>query len=144
MQKTINNVSEFIAYSKDFSEQNSCNSVQADLNTDNHKEFMEYLVGISEEVFVDELGGLQRVMSDKPVEEVLESITPETTLKSGVKTVHKPCMNLYDRDSWEGGYIEGFWTGGEGHRYFIWTYTRMDRLQELLEKWGEQLTYWEF
>lgn len=102
---------------------------------------LEKLHNISDFEFVDAIGGskapdgVRRYRANKTFDDVIQYA--ETGIVCGIKIVHSPLMKIHEWDNWEGGYIEGFirMDGDIEHsEYFIWSYTRMSKLRELLEE----------
>jgi len=117
--------------------------LQLDIDGDRNKEFMEYLISISDIVSLQELTGIQRQNTEKDKDFILSQIDSHST--AGIKVVHLPMYNFHEYDKWEGGYIEGFLRTMSRVDYFIWTYTRMEHLEDLLTKFKDSFrTYREF
>lgn len=147
MIKHIDDIDEFIEYTKELYETDKYVNIQIDIGNNKYdKEFTEYLVNIAEQVRCDELKSFARQSTDIPVNEIIEKITEENSLKAGIKVIHKPLMKIHDYHLWEDGYIEGFiriCPKGEPD-YFIWTYIRMNHLKDILNKYKDKLIFYDY
>ena len=140
-------IKEFIEYTKEYQEINQYHSIQIDIaDTENDQEFMRYLVSISEIIIPEELTSMSRTRTNLTVEEILDKINAKDSLKSGIKINHKPFIKLSEYENWEGGYIEGFVRIHKKNEpdYFIWTYTRMNKLEEILEKYWDKFRFYDY
>lgn len=143
----MDKIKEFIKYTKEYQEINKYNSIQVDIaDSKNDQEFIRYLVSISEIVIPEELIFMSRTPTNLTVEEILDKITAKNSLKSGIEINHKPFMKLSEHTNWEGGYIEGFVRIHKKNEpsYFIWTYTRMNKLEEILEKYWDKFHFYDY
>jgi len=66
-----------------------------------------------------------------------------TGIACGIKVVKYPIGTLMEYQQWPGGYIEGFIRMDSDDprfgEYFVWTYIKMQRLQDILEKFEGKL-----
>jgi hypothetical protein len=145
MKQKITNIKEFIEYTKLYKNLNKHFGLQVNSkDTKYDRELTEYLVSIADTVICQQLTGMSREKTDLSAKEIFEKITPENSLLSGIKIVHKPYCNIYDWEKWEDGYIEGFVRTcklGEPD-YFIWSYIRMEHLKSIIKKFKTKLTYY--
>ena len=112
-------------------------------------EFITYLWSIADIKRIDALGGtesksgLRRYdISDLVQFEDVIVMAP-TGLAAGIKVTKYPLSKIMSYDRWENGYIEGFIRMDSDDprfdEYFIWTYIKMDKLRDILEKFGDKL-----
>jgi hypothetical protein len=118
-------------------------------NKSYNEEFIIYLWEISEIRRIDALGGTEAKsgfrrydISDKVnFEDIIHMAS--TGISTGIKIVKYPMAKMLDYETWPGGYIEGFIRMDSDDRrfgeYFIWTYIKMDKLRDILEKFGDKL-----
>lgn len=142
----IDNIDEFIQYTKDYSAANPYWSVQVNLTDENlHRAFHETLIYLADEYRFDILTGYQRKAFDIKVGDMLELIDKSDFIFSGIKIVHKPIARINEWEKWEDGYVEGFcrFSCGDSPDYFIWTYLKTEHLRTILEEFKEDLEYYE-
>ena len=139
--QTIKDIKEFIEYTKKCSESDRYRSVQSDLlGKDKKLGFTEYLISVSEYSRVDVLAGFRRQeLTDFIATDAIKIMTNDNVLKSGIKIIHKPISSFYECDLWVGGYIEGFTCFSYNPEYFIWTYIKMDKLEDILSRFQNNL-----
>lgn len=112
-------------------------------------EFITYLWSIADIKRIDALGGTESKsgfrrydISDLVKIEDIIHMAP-TGLAAGIKVTKYPLSKIMSYDEWENGYIEGFIRMNSDNRrfgeYFIWTYIKMDKLRDILEKYGDKL-----
>jgi hypothetical protein len=118
-------------------------------NKSYNEEFIIYLWEIAEIKRIDALGGTEAKsgfrrydISDKVnFEDIIHMAS--TGISTGIKIVKYPMAKMLDYETWPGGYIEGFIRMDSDDRrfgeYFIWTYIKMDKLRDILEKFGDKL-----
>lgn len=97
-------------------------------------EFVRYLVDTAEKAHVDVLDcsiSWARQFSDKPFDEVIEMMKGSHVSIQVNKDSH---FKMRDYEKWEGGYIEGCLRTMTTPDYFIWTYHKMDKLDEILKQ----------
>lgn len=118
-------------------------------NKSYNEEFIIYLWEIAEIKRIDALGGTESKsgfrrydISNKVNFEDIIHMAP-TGISTGIKIVKYPMAKMLDYETWTGGYIEGFIRMDSDDRrfgeYFIWTYIKMDKLRDILEKFGDKL-----
>jgi hypothetical protein len=118
-------------------------------NKSYNEEFITYLWEIAEIKRIDALGGTESKsgfrrydISNKVNFEDIIHMAP-TGISTGIKIVKYPMAKMLDYETWTGGYIEGFIRMDSDDRrfgeYFIWTYIKMDKLRDILEKFGDKL-----
>jgi len=114
-----------------------------------NEELLRYLWEIAEIKNIDALGGTEapsgyrRYAIDGKAEfEDIIHMAP-TGIGCGIKVVKYPIGSLMEYQQWPGGYIEGFVRMDSDDprfgEYFIWTYIKMDRLLDILEKFEGKL-----
>lgn len=112
-------------------------------------EFITYLWDIADIKRIDALGGTESKdpwrrydISDLVKIEDIIHMAP-TGLAAGIKVTKYPLSKIMSYDRWENGYIEGFIRMDSDDsrfgEYFIWTYIKMDKLRDILEKFGDKL-----
>lgn len=125
---------------------------QPQLNTvDNsyNEGLLRYLWDIAEIRQIDAIGGteapsgVRRYSINGKVEfEDIIHMAP-TGLACGIKVVKYPIGTLMDYQNWPGGYIEGFVRMKSDDlrfgEYFIWTYIRMTKLMDILERFDGKI-----
>ena len=117
--------------------------LQLNVDGDRNKEFMEYLISISDIVRLQELAGFKRQNTEKDKDFILSQIDSDSM--AGIEVVHFPMHRFHEYGKWEGGYIEGFLRTFSRVDYFIWTYARMEHLEDLLTEFKDSFrTYREF
>jgi hypothetical protein len=144
MKQKITNIKEFIEYTKLYNNLNKHFGLQVNSkDTKYDRELTEYLVSIADTVICQELTGMSRGQTNLKVEEIIEKITPQNSLLSGIKIVHIPYIKINEWEKWEDGFIEGFVrTCKKGEPdYFIWTYIRMEYLESIIKKFKNKLIY---
>jgi hypothetical protein len=82
---------------------------------------------------------MQRQSTDKSQEFILSQI--DSYSMAGIKVNHLPMYDFHEYDKWEGGYIEGFLRTMTNVDYFIWTYTKMEHLEDIVTKFQHSLRY---
>jgi hypothetical protein len=114
-----------------------------------NEELQRYLWEIAEIKSIDALGGteapsgMRRYGIDGKIgfEEIIH-MAP-TGIACGIKVVKYPIGSLMEYQQWPGGYIEGFIRMDSDDprfgEYFVWTYMKMQRLQDILEKFEGKL-----
>lgn len=109
-----------------------------------NEELQRYLWEIAEIKSIDALGGTEAPsgmrrygIDDKTSFEEIIHMAP-TGIACGIKVVKYPIGTLMEYQQWPGGYIEGFIRMDSDDprfgEYFVWTYIKMQRLQDILEK----------
>ena len=119
--------------------------------TDNstNAELTSYLWDIAEEKYIDAIGGTEAPsgmrrygISEKVGIEDIIHMAP-TGIACGIKVVKNPMGSYMRYQTWPGGYIEGFIRMDSDDprfgEYFVWTYIKMDRLAEILERFEGKL-----
>jgi len=112
-------------------------------------EFISYLWEIAEYTRIDALGGTEAKsgmrrydISDKVDFSDIIHMAP-TGIGCGIKVVKYPLSRWMEWDEWPGGYIEGFIRMDSDDprfgEYFIWTYIRIEKLRDILEKFEDKL-----
>lgn len=99
------------------------------------KDFMRFLIDNSESTHVDILDcsvSWARQTIDMPFEEVLDMI--KNSSMASIQINREPMFKTRDYEKWEGGFIEGFLRTMTTPDYFIWTYHKMDKLDEILKQ----------
>ena len=141
--KTIENEEEFIEYSKKLQDENIYRSAQVDLyGKDKELGFTEYLISLADIHRVDILDGnksIRRQRTDMDAKDVLPIMSDSNVLKSGIKIFHKTPFKYDEWSDWDGGCIEGFTCFSRDPKYFIWTYIRMEHLEDMLNKFKDSL-----
>lgn len=110
---------------------------------------LRYLWEIAEIRHIDALGGTEAPsgmrrygIDDKVGFEGIIHMAP-TGIACGIKVVKYPIGTLMEYQQWPGGYIEGFVRMDSDDprfgEYFIWTYTKMQNLMDILEKFEGKL-----
>lgn len=119
--------------------------------TDNsiNVEFITYLWNVADIKRIDALGGTEaksnlRRYDISDLVEFEDVINMASTgLATGIKVTKYPFAKMMDYETWPDGYIEGFIRMDSNDprfdEYFIWTYIKMDKLRDILEKFGEKL-----
>jgi hypothetical protein len=66
-----------------------------------------------------------------------------TGIAAGIKIVKYPLSSWTEYDQWPGGYIEGFIRMDSDDKrfgeYFIWTYIKMDKLENIINRFEDKL-----
>ena len=119
--------------------------------TDNsiNQEFITYLWNIADIKYIDALGGTEAKnhfrrynISDLVEFKDIIHMAP-AGLAAGIKVTKYPLSKIMDYDMWPGGYIEGFIRMNSDDsrfgEYFVWTYIKIDKLKDILEKFGDKL-----
>ena len=127
--RVIQDIQKFIQHTMDTQAIDRYHPVQVNVDSDKTREFMEYLISISDVVNLQELTGMQRQSTDKSEEFILSQID------------YFPMYDFHEYDKWEGGYIEGFLRTMTNVDYFIWTYTKMEHLEDIVTKFQHSLRY---
>jgi hypothetical protein len=139
----MSNIQEFIQKTKEINLLDRYHPLQLNVDGDRNKEFMEYLISISDIVRLEELTGIQRQRTEKDKDFILSQIDSDAF--AGIKVVHFPIYDFHEYDKWEGGYIEGCLRTMSRVDYFIWTYAKIEHLEDLLTKFKDSFrTYREF
>lgn len=97
-------------------------------------EFVNYLVTSCKKAHVDVLDcdvSFARQLSDKSFDDVIEMIDNSHI---SVQINREPYFKLRDYEKWEGGYIESCLRTMTTPDYFIWTYHKVDKLDEILKQ----------
>ena len=129
----------------DYSDRNRYWPIQIE-TVDNsfNEEMQRYLWDIAEIKDIDAIGGTEApkgarryCITDKVGFEDVIHMAP-TGMACGIKVDKYPIGSLMEYQNWPGGYIEGFIRMESDDprfgEYFIWTYIKMERLKEILEK----------
>ena len=139
----MSKIQKFIQHTKEINLLDRYHPLQLNVDGDRNKEFMEYLISISDIVSLQELTGFQRQNTEKDKDFILSQIDSDSM--AGIKVVHFPMHGFHEYDKWEGGYIKGFLRTMSRVDYFIWTYARMEHLEDILIKFKDSFrTYREF
>ena len=139
----MSKIQKFIQRTMDVNALDRFHPLQLNVDGDRNKEFMEYLISISDIVRLQELTGFQRQNTEKDKDFIFSQIDSDSM--AGIKVVHLPMYKFHEYAKWEGGYIEGFLRTFSRPHYFIWTYARMEHLEDLLSKFKDSFrTYREF
>lgn len=139
MKAPIQDIQKFIQYTMDTQALDRWHTVQVNVDSDKTKEFIEYLISVSDIVNVQELTGIQRQSTDKSQEFILSQI--DSSSMASIKVNHFAMYDFHEYDKWEGGYIEGFLRTLGNVDYFIYTYTKMEHLENILTKFQHSLRY---
>ena len=147
MIRPITSVYEFIQITKDVQLNYKPNPVQANIRSDMNRPFIEHLISVSDMVTLQELSFgekraedyARRTKTDKSQEFILSQIDHSSI--AGIKVNHFPMYDFHEYHKWEGGYIEGFLRTMTPVDYFIWTYTKMDKLEGILNEFKHSLFY---
>lgn len=114
-----------------------------------NEEFIRFLWDIAEIKNIDSIGGteakpgLRRYSIDGLVE--FEDIVhmASTGIVCGIKVCKYPMGSYMEYQKWPGGYIEGFIRMDSDNpkfgEYFVWTYIRMDKLIDILQKFDGKI-----
>lgn len=137
--RVIQDIQKFIQHTMDTQAIDRYHPVQVNVDSDKTREFMEYLISVSDVVNLQELTGMQRQSTDKSQEFILSQI--DSYSMAGIKVNHLPMYDFHEYDKWEGGYIEGFLRTMTNVDYFIWTYTKMEHLEDIVTKFQHSLRY---
>jgi hypothetical protein len=137
--RVIQDIQKFIQHTMDTQAIDRWHPVQVEVDSDKTREFMEYLISVSDVVNLQELTGMQRQSTDKSQEFILSQI--DSYSMAGIKVNHLPMYDFHEYDKWEGGYIEGFLRTMTNVDYFIWTYTKMEHLEDIVTKFQHSLRY---
>lgn len=137
-------VKETIKYCKDYSNNNPYHSQQIEIfDKDIKGEFLQYLQDLSEISRIDKLDcsiSYARKKIDLELKDIIHQA--HTSIGCGIKVVMYPMFTLSEYEKWEGGYIEGFARMDSDEKeveWFHWTYIRMEHLQNILEKFKDDL-----
>jgi hypothetical protein len=114
-----------------------------------NEDLQRYLWEIAEIKNIDALGGTEAPsgmrrysINDMAEFEDIIHMAP-TGIACGIKVVKHPIGTLMEYQQWPGGYIEGFIRMDSDDprfgEYFVWTYMKMQRLQDILEKFEGKL-----
>ena len=139
MTTPIKDIQKFIQHTMDTQAIDRWYPVQVNVDSNKTREFMEYLISVSEVVKLQELTGIQRQPTDKSEEFILAKI--DSSSMAGIKVNHFPMYDFHEYDKWEGGYIEGFLRTMSSTDYFIWTYSKMEHLEDIVTKFQHSLRY---
>jgi hypothetical protein len=137
--RVIQDIQKFIQHTMDTQAIDRYHPVQVNVDSDKTREFMENLISVSDVVNLQELTGMQRQSTDKSQEFILSQI--DSYSMAGIKVNHLPMYDFHEYDKWEGGYIEGFLRTMTNVDYFIWTYTKMEHLEDIVTKFQHSLRY---
>jgi hypothetical protein len=137
--RVIQDIQKFIQHTMDTQAIDRWHPVQVEVDSDKTREFMKYLISVSDVVNLQELTGMQRQSTDKSQEFILSQI--DSYSMAGIKVNHLPMYDFHEYDKWEGGYIEGFLRTMTNVDYFIWTYTKMEHLEDIVTKFQHSLRY---
>ena len=137
--RVIQDIQKFIQHTMDTQAIDRWHPVQVEVDSDKTREFMENLISVSDVVNLQELTGMQRQSTDKSQEFILSQI--DSYSMAGIKVNHLPMYDFHEYDKWEGGYIEGFLRTMTNVDYFIWTYTKMEHLEDIVTKFQHSLRY---
>jgi hypothetical protein len=114
-----------------------------------NEEFIKYLWEIADIKRIDALGGTEAKdgmrrynISDLVSFEDVIHMAP-TGIAAGIKITKYPLSSWTEYDQWPGGYIEGFIRMDSDDKrfgeYFIWTYIKMDKLENIINKFEDKL-----
>ena len=137
--RVIQDIQKFIQHTMDTQTIDRYHPVQVNVDSDKTREFMEYLISVSDVINLQELTGMQRQSTDKSQEFILSQI--DSYSMAGIKVNHLPMYDFHEYDKWEGGYIEGCLRTMTNVDYFIWTYTKMEHLENIVTKFQHSLRY---
>ena len=115
-----------------------------------NEELTRFLWEIADVKRIDAIGGteakpgMRRYSIDDLVDfEDVVQMAP-TGIACGIKVCKYPMGSYMEYQTWPGGYIEGFIRMDSDDarfgEYFVWTYIKMDRLREILEKFEGKIT----
>ena len=121
------------------------NTVKEEYN----EEFLRYLWEIAEIRRIDSIGGteaepgMRRYCIDGKVDfEDLVHMAP-TAIACGIKVCKYPMGSYMEYQTWPGGYIEGFIRMDSDDprfgEYIVWTYIKMDKLRDIIEKFENKI-----
>lgn len=148
MNTTLTNIQEFINHTHNYQLKNPFNPVQTNIkNKKDIKNFIQYLCNIADMIYCDELDcnkSWTRVKSEKTHQEIINMINNKTWAMSGIKINHYPQYQFAIYEKWENGYIEGFIRLANPNTcdYFIWTYIKINKLENILKKFKNKLIYY--
>ena len=114
-----------------------------------NEEFTRFLWEIAEVKNIDALGGteakpgMRRYSIDELVDfEDIVHMAP-TGIACGIKVCKYPMGSYMEYQTWPGGYIEGFIRMDSDNprfgEYFVWTFIRMEKLKDILEKFDGKI-----
>ena len=109
-----------------------------------NEELTRFLWEIADVKRIDAIGGteakpgMRRYSIDELVDfEDVVRMAP-TGIACGIKVCKYPMGSYMEYQTWPGGYIEGFIRMDSDDQrfgeYFVWTYVKMDKLREILER----------
>lgn len=139
MIRSIISVKEFIQETKDVQLHYKYNPSQVNISPFVNRPFVEYLISVSDIVKLEELTGLQRQSTEKDKDFIVSQIDDSSV--AGMRVNHIPIHDFNEYDKWEGGYIEGFLRTMTPVDYFIWTYAKMDKLEDIVNEFKDSLFY---
>ena len=128
-----------------YSDRNKYWPIQIETVDNSHNEELQrYLWEIADIKDIDAIGGTEApvgarryCITDKVEFEDIIHMAP-TGIACGIKVVKYPIGTLMEYQTWPGGYIEGFIRMKSDDQrfgqYFIWTYIKMEKLADILEK----------
>lgn len=137
--RVIQDIQKFIQHTMDTQAIDRWHAVQVNVDSNKTTEFMKHLISVSDGVHLQELTGWQRQSTEKSEEFILSQI--DSYSMAGIKVNHFPMYDFHEYDKWEGGYIEGFLRTMTNVDYFIWTYTKMEHLENIVTKFQHSLRY---
>lgn len=114
-----------------------------------NEEFIKYLWEIADIRRIDSIGGteaepgMRRYSIDGKVEFGDIVHMAPTAIACGIKVCKYPMGSYIEYQTWPGGYIEGFIRMDSDDprfgEYFVWTYIRMEKLRDILEKFENKI-----
>lgn len=117
-----------------FERNNIYQNVIVNITNDKAKEFSEYLYSIAASSRVVVKSGGDKTMT---ADRILESIMSTNTINTGIKIYNYPAFAIHEHEKWNDGFVEGFVRIDSSH--LLWTYIRMNKLKDILIKFGEYL-----
>lgn len=111
-------------------------------------DFLIFCEKLSEYYEIHQLGGrngLRRYVIDKKLNDVIHK--SHTSIACGIKVIKNPLSNMFDRDKWDGGYIElmsRMNSDTKNVEWFVWQYIKMDKLKIILKEFENDLYFYDF
>ena len=114
-----------------------------------NEEFIKYLWEIADIKDIHALGGTEATegirrysINDKVEFRDIIHMAP-TAIVCGIKIVKYPLGTIMEYQNWPGGYIEGFIRMDSDDprfgQYFIWTYIKIEKLMDILNRFVNKL-----